>query len=383
MQRHILFLAISLTLAAGCKPRTIAEKTKLQSKLDSLITEVHLADDFHGTLVVGSKDSVFFEKAIGIANRVWNIPMHLDHRFDVCSINKSFISSLVLMAVEEGRLALEDKLVDRISHFEYTGNFDPHITIHHMLCHLSGISDYTQVADTLLENDARLFKRKHFSNAQYVNFISQLPSLGKVDSQFYYSNFAYHLLSIILEDVYQQPFAELLDQKICKPLGLKHTFSTISDTEVFENTVEAYNYSPSTAKWNRNKFIDLTLGRRIFSSAYDLYLWGREVSSPTLLSQQSTQLMMTNHTYGVVPNISYGYGWVVFDGRGAYQMGNLEIDKKYIIHGGSTEGFKSMLINIEEGEYIVALLSNTGDQINEMTLASKIVKVLIELENEN
>ncbi len=380
--KGIIYFISMLILAVGCQTHSNVEQTKLEFRLDSLITQMHVNNEFDGTVVIGTRDSVLFKKAIGTANRVWNIPMRLNHRFDICSVNKSFISTLILKAVEEGKLTLEDKLVDLLSNFQYSGSFDPDITIHQMLCHLSGLPDYGEVDSDLLEDDALLFKRKHFTNAQYVDFISQLPAQGEAGDQFYYSNFAYHLLTIMLEDVYLQSFADLLDQKICKPLELEHTFSAISNTEVFENTVEAYNYSPSEDNWNRNRFIDLTLGRRIFSTAHDLYLWGREMSAPTLLSRQSVNLMKTNHVRDVNPTISYGYGWVVFDGKKKYKMGNLEIDSAYIIHGGATEGFKSMLINIENGEYIIAFLANTGRQTDEMALASNIVKILIDSQNE-
>ena len=88
--------------------------------------------------------------------------------------------------------------------------------------------------------------------------------------------------------------------------------------------------------------------------------------------------MKTNHVKDVDINISYGYGWVVFDGAGAYQMGNLNVDRNYIIHGGSTEGFKSMLINIEQGQFIIAFLANTGNQTHEMELAKSISEILID-----
>ncbi|MEM8939182.1 MAG: hypothetical protein AAGC64_07535 [Bacteroidota bacterium] len=58
-------------------------------------------------------------------------------------------------------------------------------------------------------------------------------------------------------------------------------------------------------------------------------------------------------------------------------MGNLGTDRKYIIHGGNTEGFKSMLINLENGEYIITFLANTGDQTNELELTRKITSLLL------
>ena len=72
------------------------------------------------------------------------------------------------------------------------------------MSHISGLPDYDSVEPELFQNEGRLFKRKQFSNAAYVDFISQLPAKGTPEQQFYYSNFSYHLLAIILEDVYKK-----------------------------------------------------------------------------------------------------------------------------------------------------------------------------------
>jgi hypothetical protein len=86
--------------------------------------------------------------------------------------------------------------------------------------------------------------------------------------------------------------------------------------------------------------------------------------------------MTTNHLQEIDKDNSYGYGFVVFDG-GNYKMGNLDIDQNYILHGGSTEGFKAMLTNINDGELIIALLSNVGDRTNELKLTETIIKQII------
>jgi hypothetical protein len=58
-------------------------------------------------------------------------------------------------------------------------------------------------------------------------------------------------------------------------------------------------------------------------------------------------------------------------------MGDLGIDTPYIIHGGSTDGYKAMLININQGAYVISFLSNVGNRTNEMQLAQKITKILM------
>lgn len=382
MQNTTLSVVIALAIfSASCvkqKPKT--DKPVIVS-LDSLIVSEHQAKRFDGTLVIGTKDSIIYQKAIGIANRVWDIPMQMNHRFDICSINKSFVATLVMKAVEEKRLSLDSHLSDYLKTYSYSGSFNSDITIHQVLTHTSGLPDYAQVAEVypeLFEDLGRMFKRKHFSTEEYVDFISNLPTIGNPGEQFYYSNFGYHLLTVILEKLYQQSFSALLDQKICQPLSLENTFSTASNRDIYKRIVEGYNYEGKTDSWKRNRFIDFTIGQRISSTAYDLYLWGKEMNPPSLLDANSAALMQTNYTKNVNDDISYGYGWAVFDGQGDYQMGNIGIDRKYIIHGGNTEGYKSMLINIENGTYIIAFLANTGEQTNELELAGKIASILIQ-----
>lgn len=356
--------------------KAYSNSAPLAARLDSLLTHENREDRFHGTLVIGRHNSIIYSKAVGVADRVWDIRMQLDYRFDIASLNKAFFAALVLIAVQEGKLNLRDKLHELLKEYKYTGKYSPEITIHHLLTHTSGLPDYGGVSTELAQNNFSRFKRLHFSNAKYVDFISQLEPVNQPGKQFYYSNFAYHLLAIILEDAYQKPFPELLEEKICQPLGLTSTFAATSNQQVHKDVVEAYNYAEERKQWERNNFIDLSLGRRIFSTAPDLHKWAVAMNNESLLSKEALAIMQTNHLAEISPAASYGYGWIVFDGKEQYEMGNLMIDRQYLIHGGATEGYKSMLINIEGGAYIIAFLSNVGARTNEMELAQKITNLL-------
>ena len=379
----LLLLCILLLSCGEKEQKDDARLSPLVSRIDSLLIHENREDRFHGTMVIGIRDSIIYSKAIGVANRVWDIPMQLEHRFDIASLNKSFLAAMVLLAVQEGKLNLNDKLRELLKNYKYSGRFDPNITIHHLLTHTAGLPDYDRLSAAYANNNYLRFKRLHLSDAEYVDFISQLAAVGQPGEQFYYSNFAYHLLAIMLEDAYQKPFPELLEEKICKPLQLSSTFAATSNQQVHKDVVEGYNYDEESKQWERNNFIDLNLGRRIFSSAPDLHKWAVAMNNESLLTKESLAMMQTNHLADIAPGVSYGYGWAVFDGKKQYQMGNLMIDQRYLIHGGATEGYKSLLVNIEEGAYIIALLSNAGSQTNEIALAQKVINILTNPKHEN
>ena len=229
-----------------------------------------------------------------------------------------------------------------------------------MLCHISGLPDYNNISKDLSKNNFSKFKRLHFSNQQYVNFISDLKPVGKPKKQFYYSNFSYHLLCIILEDIYQMSYPELLKKKITSPLKLNNTICETENRNIIKNLATGYNYMPKENNWKKNNFIDLSLGRRIFSTTTDLLKWVQALNSNKILTQESISLMTKNHLTNVDSNLSYGYGWVPYQNKEKFKIGDLNIDLPYIIHGGSTEGYKAMLVNINKGEYIISFLSNSS-----------------------
>jgi len=101
------------------------------------------------------------------------------------------------------------------------------------------------------------------------------------------------------------------------------------------------------------------------------------MDNPGYLNAASLQLMQQNHLAQISKSVSYGYGWVVFDKENKNEKGDLGITKPYIIHGGKTDGYKAMLININKGEYVISFLSNAGNRTREMQLAQKIINILM------
>lgn len=375
-----VYMILILFTACGQDRSEADGQTAKSGRIDSLLSVEFSADRFSGSVAVSGADNMQFAKAYGIADRNFEIPMGLDSRSDIASLNKSMVGMLVMIAVEEEKLTLDDRLTDILSDYEYSGNFHDGITIHQMLTHTSGLPDYDAVNDEFSADGFLRLKRMHFTNEEYVDFISQLMPAGDPGAQFHYSNFAYHLLSLILEERYQTTFGDLIEQKIFKPLGMNTSYSTTDNQKIFGNTVKGYIYRDG--EWFENPFIDLSIGRRVFSTATDLIKWGRALNEPILVSASSLERIKTNHLSDLTSDLSYGYGWVVFDEGESFRMGDLGINKPYLIHGGSTDGYKSLLVNINNGEWVIAILANSGNRTNELQLGGKITRILLNQTNQ-
>ena len=377
----LLLGVFAIYMIIGCqsqeKKTFIEEKSIHAKQIDSFVKSLYEQDMFQGGVVITQNGETIYEKYLGLADRSWNIPFDKDIKLDIASVNKSMIAALALKAVEEGRLKLESRLVDLLSGFSYSGHFHPQITLHQLLSHRSGLADYDGIEEWLQKDNFLKFKRSRFTDEAYVDFISKVTAVSEPGKQFYYSNFAYHLVAIILAKTYEMPFSQVLKEKLTVPLGLKNTVSESVNETVIPKLAQAYTLEESTGQWLQNPFIDLSLSRRIFSTASDLNRWAQVMDNPGWLTEASLKLMKQNHQSGIGEKFSYGYGWVVFDEENKSEMGDLGINKPYIIHGGSTDGYKSMLININHGEYVISFLSNVGNRTNEMQLAQKIVNILI------
>lgn len=366
MRKFFGLMLIAFTLSCGTKNNKLAE-------VDAHIQALHLNGKFDGTISIGNRNGLIYSKAFGMADRGWNIPMGADVRLDIASINKSFQAYMILQLTQQGILDLDDKLSDLIP---YTGPHADQISIHQILTHTSGLPSYEAIDDSLKKDNYKVFKRMSFSADDYVSFISQLQPVSEPGKQFYYSNFGYHLLAIILEKKSGKHFSQLLDSMICKPLGLNNTYSPANNAALYERI--ASSYLPVGQEFTKSPFIDYSLGRRIFSTSEDLQKWAREMMEPTLISDDLHASMLSNQIGQLNPDISYGYGWAVFDGKGDYQMGKMDLSGRYILHGGATDGYRSLLTMYEDGEWIISHLSNIGDRVNELQLTEDLLKILIE-----
>lgn len=346
-------------------------------EIDSVIIARNKQDLFQGQIVITENGNVIYENNIGLADRSWNIPVDGTAKYDIASINKSMISALIMKAVEQEKLSLNDKLIDLLKDYKYEGSFHPDISLHHMMSHNAGLPDYDGVSEDLRMNGFLKLKRSRFTNTEYVDFISKLKPIANPGEQFYYSNFAYHLLAIIIEDIYGQAFADVLYENLTKPLGLKNTVATSRNEKIIKKLADAYQFNEATNQWEETPFIDLSLGRRIFSTASDLNRWALSMSNPGYLSESSLKIIKTNHLKDISNSVSYGYGWVTVNKENKSQFGDLGIEKPYIIHGGSTDGYRSLLISINEGEFVISFLSNVGNRTDELNLGKIITHILI------
>jgi CubicO group peptidase (beta-lactamase class C family) len=218
------------------------------------------------------------------------------------------------MALEEGLINLEDPLSKYLSNIE---NGDK-ITISDLLNHRSGIFNFTSDPKYMSYNTEKK------SREEMLEIISEAKSVFPPGSQAAYSNSNYVLLTYILEDLYQKSFADLLLDKIAKPLEMNHTYvgKAIS---LEDNETNSYVYIDNWTKQTQtDPSIPLGAGA-IVSNPSDLNRFGYGLFSGALISKESL---------GLMTEISDGYG------RGIFPIPFNE--RASFGHNGGIDGFSSV-----------------------------------------
>jgi CubicO group peptidase (beta-lactamase class C family) len=231
--RSALVISLGLLVMSGCGPRASKvskpEEAGLSGKhlrlLDGLVNDAIARKDFPGAvLLIGRKGKTVFREAYGESQWVPDRkPLDEGMIFDLASITKPVATATSFMIlVEEGKISLDEKVKEYIPGF--AAYIDPEgkpaedARIWHLLTHTSGLPPYAEVTDV----EEAL--GQPCTNAQLVGYIAQLPKTDTPGTAFHYSCLGYITLAHILHLVTGQDIAAFSEERIFKPLKMKHTF---------------------------------------------------------------------------------------------------------------------------------------------------------------
>ena len=137
------------------------------------------------------------------------------------SITKTMVGLCAMALVDEGRLSLDDGVVQRLPEVKFDGPADS-LTVRHLLTHTGGIGEAPTEAD-LAHLDATLWSEEDEVPgvpALYPNGISIEVPPG---TKWAYANHGFVLLGEIIARVEGEPIEEVLRRRVFEPLGMSDT----------------------------------------------------------------------------------------------------------------------------------------------------------------
>ncbi|MFE6865449.1 serine hydrolase domain-containing protein [Kitasatospora sp. NPDC057692] len=153
-------------------------------------------------------------------------PARADGRFRIGSVTKTFVSTVVLQLVDEGRLRLDDPVERHLPGLVPNGGA---ITLRQLLNHTSGLDDYLEDPRFLFQGEESL--RTFLAGRRWQDYRpAELIEAGAGRTPrfppgrgWHYSNTNYVLLGEVVRKVTGHRWQREVEQRIVEPLGLKDT----------------------------------------------------------------------------------------------------------------------------------------------------------------
>ncbi|MGW4379464.1 serine hydrolase domain-containing protein [Kitasatospora sp. NPDC004531] len=158
----------------------------------------------------------------GVADLTTKQPVPVDGHFRIASVTKTFVATVVLQLVAEGRLALDDTVESRLPGVvSGNGNDGRAITVRDLLQHRSGLHD--DYPDHTSAEDFQQHRNDSVTAAQTVaRATAHRPDFAP-GAAWSYNNTGYVLLGMIIERATGNPWHQEVRDRILRPLALDHT----------------------------------------------------------------------------------------------------------------------------------------------------------------
>ncbi|MBV8252356.1 MAG: beta-lactamase family protein [Chitinophaga sp.] len=320
---------IIITLLTVVATTSFSQTFKRQ-RLDSLLNLLDEKEKFMGSIAVSQNGKLLYTRAIGYSDMATAHKADPNTQYRVGSITKMFTATLIMKAVEENKLSLDQTLDKYYPQVENAKK----ITIRHMLMHRSGIHNLTN--DSLYMT----YNTQPKTEKELMEIIANTKSDFEPGSKFGYSNSNYIILTFILEKVYSKPYAEILKNKIITPAGLANTHY---GGKIDPTKNEAFSYVYKTS-WTKEMETDMSIplgAGAIVSTPSDLTVFSENLFAGKFVSTRSVDSMKTF-------NGNYGLGLGKFPYYDIFGYG----------HTGGIDGFGSVLVYFPSEQLSVAITGN-------------------------
>jgi len=318
-----------------------------KTKLDNYFNTLEQNNKFMGSVAVSKNGEIIYTKSIGLADVENKVKATENSKYRIGSISKSFTTVLILKAVEQKKLDLNqtiDKWFPTIKNAKK-------ITVKHLLSHRSGIHNFTDDKDYLTWNTQPKTEK------EIIEIISKGGSDFNPDSKAEYSNSNFVLLTYILEKTFTKSYSDLLQEFIVKPIGLTNTY-VFGKINPSNNECKSYSFAGS---WKTETETDFTVplgAGAIISTPSDLTKFADALFSGKLLTNESLEIMKT---------IKDGYGIGLFQMPFYKSVG--------YGHAGGIDGFSSVFSHFVDDKISYALISN-GTNINNNDISIAVLSAV-------
>lgn len=289
-------------------------------------------------------------------------------RFRVGSNTKTFVATVVLQLVAEGRIGLDDPAADHLPGF----GLDRRITVRMLLQHTSGLFNYTgeyYPDGTIVPGipwqgqewvDSRF---RTYRPEELVRLAMSHPARFAPGTDWSYSNTNYVLAVLLIEKVTGRSYADEMQRRILRPLGLSGTVVPGVRAGIPGPHAHAYYRYEHAGQW---RTLDITRQNiswaagagDMISTTRDLHTFFAALAGGRLLPEALLAEMREPHPKSGV--YGYGLGLMVQDPGCAGIV---------LTHNGGVQGFGSLMYSTPDGSKTLEASLTTGDRTSDVSAA--------------
>lgn len=282
-----------------------------------------------------------------------------EYIYEIGSITKTFTTSLLNKAIDEGKIDLDksiDKFIDLPKNIYYP-------SLKKLVTHTSGYKGYyldRQMISNFLHHQGNDFY--NINKSRIINKLGKIK-LDNKDYKFKYSNFGMAVVGNILSNVYRTEYTQLMNNFIAEDLRLENT--KISDGT--GNLYGYWNWEPNDAYLAAggltSTIIDMMQYVELQMSGDILYFSrGHEIVAEVSATTKRDEIMNIR-----IDGI--GIGWM------------LDLKNNIIWHNGGTSNFNTYIAFDKDKQVGVVILSNCSPNYR-IPATVMGVKLIMLLQNE-
>ncbi|MGF7015453.1 serine hydrolase domain-containing protein [Ornithinibacillus bavariensis] len=311
----------------------------IRKNIDVFINNYLERNGLPGASIVVVKDGkLVYEKGYGHDSE--GKPITEKSLMRIGSASKSFTAFAVLQLVDEGKIQLDEPVINYLPEVKIDDSRWNKVTIRQLLSHTSGLPNPVIVppASNLKEGVERLNDWQLHANP---------------GEKYYYSNGNYWVLALLVEEVSGIEFSQYLEQKVFSPLGMNDSLTTGNSRDFVQGLPKGYVTAYGIAvPWTELEAMNMGAGS-IISTASDMGKWlsmqtnqGKSRTGEQLLS---TKLLKESYSPQPVTN-KYGLGW---------ELSSPDVKPARISHSGVETTYQTQQDIIPSSGYAVAVMLNS------------------------
>ena len=268
-------------------------------RLDDFVRSQMKEQQVPGAVVVVLQNGAVVEqRAYGLANIEFNVPMKVEDVFTIASITSLFTTTAVFELVQDGKIRLDDRITALVPGLPELWKG---ITILHCLSHTSGLPDLYEGSHTL---------PIAFNPAEAIQKLAVKPLAFKPGEKTKYNQTEFLLLRMVIEKVSGKPFEEFMADRVFQPLGME-TARFADARDIIPGKATLYSrFAPDASRLefeerngisvrsDHQKWIvpflypeSVRAGAGLVMSALDLAKFDTALTANTLLSAHSLEMM--------------------------------------------------------------------------------------------